>query len=266
DLLIGADGIHSVMRDAVVESVGDPCTQPLPTGISAYRLHVDAENIVDLDVSSDIFDVRQQATTLMMGHDRRVMLGPARVGKMLGLVAMVPDEHMSEDSTNSSWTTPGSLPKLLETFKDFPEWIRSIFKQAPDISLWLLRDINPLPTWVKGRTIIIGDAAHAMLPTQGQGASQSIEDAEALQAFFADIIGRPSTDQVEERLAKVFDARYHRASLIQAYSRQQAKPATEKGNSRIKLNPAEFLDYNCRYDVAIKWLAQMEEVKQENLC
>jgi len=50
--------------------------------------------------------------------------------------------------------------------------------------LWQLRDIEPLQTWVKGRTILIGDAAHAMLPLQGQGASQGFEDAEALQALF----------------------------------------------------------------------------------
>jgi salicylate hydroxylase len=43
---------------------------------------------------------------------------------------------------------------------------------------------DPLSTWYRGRLILIGDAAHAMLPTQGQGASQAIEDSEALGAFF----------------------------------------------------------------------------------
>lgn len=46
---------------------------------------------------------------------------------------------------------------------------------------------DPLKTWYRGRVFLIGDAAHPMLPTQGQGASQSIEDAEALGAFFEDL-------------------------------------------------------------------------------
>lgn len=50
---------------------------------------------------------------------------------------------------------------------------------------------------MKGRAIIIGDAAHAMLPHQGQGAGQSIEDAEALGTLFKDVTGGKSTEEVE---------------------------------------------------------------------
>ena len=81
-----------------------------------------------------------------------------------------------------------------------------------------------------------------MLPLQGQGASQSIEDAEALGHFFQDIVGGTdasgSSVPVEEvtlRLAELFEARYERASLIQQYSRQAAKPATESGSNVITM-------------------------------
>ena len=109
--------------------------------------------------------------------------------------------------------------------------------------------------------MIIGDAAHAMLPTQGQGASQSIEDAEGLQAFFAGLLDTPSLQDIQERLKSFFEARYQRASLIQAYSRQQAQPATEIGSTAIKLNPAEFMDYNCDYPGAAKWLERQRAIK-----
>lgn len=59
---------------------------------------------------------------------------------------------------------------------------------------------DPLKTWHRGRVILIGDAAHAMLPTQGQGASQAIEDAEALGAFFEGISEPPSADGLSEIL------------------------------------------------------------------
>jgi salicylate hydroxylase len=68
-----------------------------------------------------------------------------------------------------------------------------------------------------------------MLLIQGQGVSQSIEDAEVLGGFFADVDSKPSKEDVEKTLDKVFKARYPRVSLIQAYSREQAKPATEGG-------------------------------------
>lgn len=65
-------------------------------------------------------------------------------------------------------------------------------------------------------------STHAMLPTMGQGASQSVEDAEALQPFIADVEGKPDGRAVARRLERVFRCRYERARLVQAYSRQQA--------------------------------------------
>jgi len=269
DLVIGADGIHSAVRPAVLSMISSAAFKPKATSLSAYRLLLPTASISEsLPVPSSVFDPKRPVTTLMMAYDRRIVMGPARDGAVLGMVCLVPDEAMHEESLQNSWTTPGSLDKLLETYKDFPPWIHELYKLAPDIALWQLRDLDALPTWVQGRTILIGDAAHAMLPTQGQGASQSIEDAEALQAFFADVDsggeGPPLEKQVvEERLAKVFRARYHRASLIQAYSRQQAGTATAARESTdIKLNPAEFMDYNCNYRGAVAWLEAQEMTSQ----
>lgn len=50
-----------------------------------------------------------------------------------------------------------------------------------EVKVWELQDLEPLPTWTRGRTMIIGDAAHAMTPMQGQGANMGIEDAESLR-------------------------------------------------------------------------------------
>jgi salicylate hydroxylase len=104
-----------------------------------------------------------------------------------------------------------------------------------------------------------------MLPTQGQGASQAIEDAEALGAFFERVEEERSqsvgTLETVERLSKaIFRCRYDRASTIQAYSRQAAKPATEPGNRKVNMNPAEFMDYNCNYAGAIDWMRRQEVV------
>jgi salicylate hydroxylase len=74
-----------------------------------------------------------------------------------------------------------------------------------------------------------------MLPLQGQGASQSIEDAEALGHFFRDVRGPLEIGDLTSRLKDVFETRYERASLIQQYSRQAAKPATDTGSNVITM-------------------------------
>lgn len=254
DMIIGADGIHSVVREAVV---GEAVTA-IPTGISAYRMLIPAEALGGIDVPASAFTPSDPITTMVIGHDKRIIMGPGRGGKVFGIVALVPDEKMYEKSSTESWVEGGSKEKLLEAFADFPRWVRDIFSRAPDIGLWQLRDLDPLPTWVKGRTVLIGDAAHPMLPTQGQGASQSVEDGEALQAFCANIRGKPSKVQVEDVLRKVLNARHVRASLIQRYSREQAKPGTSKGSTEITLDPGQFMKYNCDYSGALDWLRRQE--------
>jgi salicylate hydroxylase len=254
DIIIGADGIHSVVRTSVL---GSEASQPQPTGTSAYRLLLETIELEKCTEFMSFMDPRDPATTMIVGHDRRVIMGPGRSGNIFGVVALVPDEHMHEQSSTKSWTSEGSLPKLLESFSEFPAWVKDLFNTASEApALYQLRDIDPLSTWIRGRAILIGDAAHAMLPTQGQGASQSFEDAEALQAFLGDVTATSSQDEIRGCLESVFEARYARATLIQAYSRQQARPATDKGSKKVKLNPAEFMDYNCKYEGAKDWCKQ----------
>ncbi|KAJ9095054.1 hypothetical protein QFC19_007734 [Naganishia cerealis] len=261
DLIVGADGIHSKIRTSVLSKE----MTASPTGLSAYRLIIPKEKLLTIPHVSSMMTDREPWTTMLLGRDCRVVMGPCREQQLLSIVALVPDKLMNEQAS-TSWTAQGSLEDLLKSFEDFPPWIKDTFKACPDISLWQLRDMvsnqtpsaranlvptlhlgylppsmqDPLPTWYKGRTILVGDAAHSMLPLQGQGASQSIEDAEALGHFFRDVSigtsGSPVTaEDVTGRLKELFEARYERASLIQQYSRQAANPATEAGSNVITM-------------------------------
>ncbi|KAL4789647.1 hypothetical protein BDV19DRAFT_382946 [Aspergillus venezuelensis] len=254
DLIVGADGIKSMIRKFVLGTD----VMARPTGLSAYRMMIP---VSELEREADfvkIIDPRKGCTTMVVGRDRRLIMGPARGGSIYGVVALVPDENMNEDSANTSWTTQGDHDKMMESFADFPTWAQKPLQLAKDtkLGLWQLRDLEPLKTWYSGRAILIGDAAHAMLPTQGQGASQAIEDAEALGAFFE---GRdePSSvdtfDMVTRVNEAIFSCRYERATTIQAYSREAAKPATNPGDRKVKMNPGEFMDYNCSYNGALEW-------------
>lgn len=230
---VAADGIHSTIRKSLVGEI-----TPKPTGLSAYRLTIPTEKLErETPEFCKKMDPRQPFTSMMMAHDCRLIMGPAREGSVWSIVGLVPDARMNEDAdSKQSWVSTGDLNLMLDTFKDFPEWMKDVFKQTDDLGLWQLRDIDPLTTWTKGKVILIGDAAHAMLPTQGQGASQALEDAEALGAFF-DGFDRESgtTEPVEQILEKIFRCRYERASLIQKYSRDAAKPAAVKETKEVTM-------------------------------
>jgi salicylate hydroxylase len=254
DLIVAADGIHSKLRTAVL---GKEMTAK-PTGLSAYRLMM-ASDEIEQRAPTFFSHVRPQDpyTSMIMAHDCRLIMGPARNGELYSVVGLVPDDRMNEDPDSAqSWVNEGDPKKMLATFAGFPQWTKDMLVLPEQIGLWQLRDLDPLDTWVRGRIILIGDAAHAMLPTQGQGASQAIEDAEALGAFFSEVDTRPSSDRVAAVLGRVFKTRYARATLIQKFSRDSAKPATDKDSKEIKMRPDEFMDYNCLYRGARQWEEQ----------
>lgn len=230
---IAADGIHSTVRTSIVGEVN-----PQKTGLSAYRFMLPTEKI-EQEVPEFCAKIkpREPFTSMVMAHDCRLIMGPAREGTMYSFVGLVPDVRMNENSdSGQSWVSKGDVNLMLETFKDYPEWIKSVFKLSTELGLWQLRDLDPLETWTKGRAILIGDAAHAMLPTQGQGASQAVEDAEALGAFFEGFgtEGR-GKQQIEMILKQVYECRRGRATLIQKYSREAARPATLKDSKEVTM-------------------------------
>ncbi|KAK8232708.1 hypothetical protein HDK77DRAFT_44726 [Phyllosticta capitalensis] len=251
DLVVGADGIHSKLRKAVLGKIQNA----IPTGVSAYRLMMPIEKLQGSEFATKI-NPAEPFTSMMMGHDRRLVMGPCRGTEDYAIVALVPDKTLDVDTSKTTWNTEASLDEVEKAFDVFPRWVTSIFQHSPAIGLWQLRDLDPLERWHRGRVILIGDASHAMLPTQGQGASQSVEDAEALGAFFEDVGSRTGAEAVERRLADVVRCRYERACLIQEYSRNAAKPATAQGaegRSKVTLTTTEFMDYNCTYNGAKDW-------------
>ncbi|KAH8845378.1 hypothetical protein MCOR27_002435 [Pyricularia oryzae] len=264
DVVVGADGIRSALRDVVV---GKQC-EIHPTGLTAYRIHL-PRSIIETAVRDhgappEMGDLDRPGTTMILGHERRVLFGPARGGELYGGVCLVPDDQLLEALPGEAWNGAGSKKALLASFEGFPDWFLAMIKLVADedIGLWQLRDIDPLDAWSKGRAILIGDAAHAMLPTQGQGASQAVEDAEALQAYLADLPARPTGDQVCEALRKVWEVRHQRAILIQNFSRAQGRHnAGADASGKVTMNPGEFLQFNCSYLGAKDWEVRMKEKK-----
>ncbi len=178
DVLVGADGIHSVVRDSLFGAVPSRFS-----GMVAYRALLKREFAEDLAVE----------TTNRMGPDAHVVsyfVGQNR--KYLNLVAIT-----NQDSWDiESWTEPGDVRELRNRFSDWSPQLKEILQRVEEpVYRWALYDRQPLPTWVKGRTTLLGDACHPMVPLLAQGACQAIEDA----AVLSDCLGSmPASDALSE--------------------------------------------------------------------
>lgn len=87
DLIIGADGIKSVVRESVLGKK----VEAVPTGYAAYRMMIKAKDIEEDEEIIKFLNPRDSCTTMVVGHDCRLIMGPARNGEVYSIVAMVPD-------------------------------------------------------------------------------------------------------------------------------------------------------------------------------
>ncbi|KAL3480493.1 FAD/NAD(P)-binding domain-containing protein [Aspergillus californicus] len=225
DLIIGADGIKSVLRPHVVADAAFSTARP--SGLSAFRFTLEAAAIKNaIGELPDSLDADKPVCLSMVysfdSTKRSIVMYPCRNFQLLNFVCIVPDDMLKNESTES-WTAAGDKDELLSVFDDFPPWVLNYLKIATNIKLWQLRDQDPLPTYIRGRVVLIGDAAHAMTPHQGQGGTQAVEDAEGFRLFLQPGVSR---DDVP-RLLKDFDSvRRPRASTIQDNTRKAADKRT----------------------------------------
>ena len=109
-----------------------------------------------------------------------------------------------------------SLRRELDGFHETIQGLSS--KTTEILPIWKLVERPPLPTWKWGRLVLIGDAAHPMLPNQGMGAGSAMEDSGALGVMFSDVHGNTSKSAIEERLELYERVRKGRASVVQLIS------------------------------------------------
>ena len=178
DVIIGADGVRSVLRRTIVGP-----DRPIYSGNAAWRGTIDARLLPD-DFSRDI-------TTSFMGPGRHMVMYWLGQRELLNFVAPVETDIPSEES----WTTRHDWEVLKSDFSGWHDDVQTVIDLMDRDACyrWALNMREPVANWRSERAVLVGDAAHATLPFLAQGAAMAIEDAAVLDRLLAEDSDIPTT-------------------------------------------------------------------------
>ncbi|MGX1541252.1 FAD-dependent oxidoreductase [Streptomyces adustus] len=196
DLVVGADGIKSVVRQQLFSD-----REPVFSGEHAYRAVISADDAHGMVTDDNL--------RMYIGRGTKVYLLPLRHRDQVSfdITALCPD---------GTWTPQVTKDDMLRTVEGFDERLVAITRglDMDTVNIRAVYDIDPVDTWHSDSVVLVGDAAHSMLHHQGQGANSAIEDAGAL----ADALRQAGS--VKEALALYQATRKPVTDQLQAISRQ----------------------------------------------
>ncbi|KAF4341191.1 salicylate 1-monooxygenase [Fusarium beomiforme] len=242
DVILGADGVSSVTRNAVVGSE----IRPFSSGRAAFRFLIPKQKMMDHPELRQLVQ-DDGVMTMWFARDRRLVMYPCVNNTLMNLVAMHPSELSKSQGEGKPFcfNHSGSKQNLLDIYADFCPGVQALLHLADESSLklWTLLDMDRIPTWVKGKIALLGDAAHPFLPYQGQGGGVGIEDAATICALLP---RNTSKDDVEHRLRLYEQIRDDRAHRIQDYTRWAGRDLDDHADNRFDIT--KFSHYNFSYD------------------
>ncbi|MFE0675863.1 FAD-dependent monooxygenase [Streptomyces sp. NPDC058867] len=196
DLVVGADGIRSVVRRELFGDQG-----PVFSGEHAYRAVISLKDAHGLVTDDNL--------RMYIGRGTKVYLLPLRHRGQVSfdITALCPD---------ATWAPEVTKEDLLATVEGFDERLVAITRglDMDTVNIRAVYDIDPVARWHSDSVVLVGDAAHSMLHHQGQGANSAIEDGGAL----ADALRR--ADSLPEALALFQATRKPVTDELQRISRQ----------------------------------------------
>ena len=160
DVVIGADGLHSLIRDSLFAQ-----DAPRASGYVTWRGVVDAAQVAELKIAVSSY--------IVMGPRLSFVFYYVSGERKINWLAL----GQSGDEKRESWSQTASRDEIEAVFEDWYEVPRRLIEATEQPFVTALYDRQPVARWVDGRVALMGDAAHAMLPYHAQGAVQSIEDA-----------------------------------------------------------------------------------------
>lgn len=231
--IVACDGIKSVARRAYVLS--EPSDQeswhPVFAHDFAYRGMFPRAQF--LEITLDSIDAGKG--TMYCGPDSYVIMYPVEKGSLMNVVAVKRISSVDADSEFAAlqhainWIQPVALETMLSDFESWGTPIKALLSHIKRPERWALYDHLPARTYVKGRVALMGDAAHATTPHQGQGAGMAFEDSLILSGILGEILAQPGTTNPESRStdAEIVNINAKVEACLRAYDKVR-RPRTQK--------------------------------------
>lgn len=226
DVLIGADGIHSIVRMQMFHA-----DAPESSGCIAWRGLVDVTAAERLEISP--------SGHFWMGPGYSAVIYYVSAGKKINWICI----GNQPGGQQESWSATTTTREVLDIYKGWNPEVTGLIELTEKPFVTALYDRTPLETWVNGRTALLGDAAHAMLPYHAQGACQSIEDAWVL----ARLLDQGRDKPVQEVLHHYEELRRHRAQRVQAESRVAERRFHLSDPDEVEERNRRMRRYNTQY-------------------
>lgn len=191
DLLVGADGVHSRIRQGLFGQDA-PCF----SGCMAWRGVIPAARLPER--------LREPIATNWVGPGGHVIHYALRRGEMVNFVGVVE----RGDWKVESWTAAGTTEECLRDFAGWNDDVQTLIRSIQQPFKWALMVREPLQQWSRGRVTLLGDACHPTLPFLAQGACMAIEDGAMLARCLRE------TADPQQALRRYEGARVERATRI----------------------------------------------------
>jgi len=198
DVVVGADGIHSVVRQALFGT-----EQARFTGHVAYRGLIPAERVAHLGL--------ERTFTVRLGPGAHFVHYFVSAGRLLNVVCVAEERAWQRES----WTDRADVAEVRAAFRAWHPLVGDLIDALDSPLKWALFDRDPLPSWGRGVVTLLGDACHPMLPYGAQGYAQAVEDAAVLTSCLTPDAG----NDVATALGRYASLRRDRVARVQAISR-----------------------------------------------
>jgi salicylate hydroxylase len=229
DVVLGADGIKSSVRAQLIDD------RPRFAGHAIFRGLVPAESVPDL--------AAQNKVVIWMGPGQHCVSYPISSGKTVSFAASC----QADEAHGESWTSRASSAEVLAAYDGWSPLARSLLAGTDEVSVYLLYDREAVPGWGTDRIMLIGDAAHPMLPFGAQGASQGIEDAVAV----ATVLAGATVDSAPVALRAYEQVRRARITEVHAFIQDNER------NHHVEDDAAQARDEHMAEDFGLRqreWL------------
>ncbi|KAF9445791.1 salicylate hydroxylase [Macrolepiota fuliginosa MF-IS2] len=175
DLVIGADGIKSVIRQELIAELPDQkdCVHPIWTGSIGYR------SLIPMETLARKYPGHRAITAPIMycGKNKHIVTYPISKGRLINTIAFFSEPEKEGTPFPGEVVQEASQNEVLSRFGGWEDEVMELLKSIDKSSRWAILASKPLSTYGTGRVAVLGDAAHAMTTHLGSGAGQAIEDA-----------------------------------------------------------------------------------------